>query len=352
MLVYNYHSLKMLEQQPTSRIRQIVPPVDQGAAILNNALLIDGQKAAPAILEKVADFPIRRIVVFGEPGANKTTILLQLATAITQQDPSIKPQYLFYDSVLARYRQETGTTEMKPKDHHAVSNRLTHEMESTFRPKSKLDGKRPIQFLELVGMSRQDRGVSTLRKAAARTTNISPIERDTLAIGIVADPRSLRDAGEVRQQVRDLVNPQDVYRVLRDYRIFISRFNQGASYEQMAERIVEFFRNMAPPHKIEEVHREVMSQARQSSEEDEYRLFKQLKLPQLDFPISDAAIKTDYLLSLSYMQTHMADLGLVADPLSPTPDYLRDSGLTIFSPYNPNIPKVLDLAQVLEATKH
>lgn len=351
MLVYNYHSLKMLEHQPTSRIRQIVPPTDQGAAILNNALLIDGQKAAPAILEKVADFPIRRIVVFGEPGANKTTILLQLATAMTQQDPSIKPQYLFYDSALARYRQETGTTEMQSRDHQAVSNRLTREMEATFKPKPKSDGKRPIQFVELVGMSKQDRGISTLRKAAARTANISPIEKDTLAIGIVADPRSLRDAGEVRQRVRDLANPQDVYGVLRDYRIFISRFNQGVSYKQMAERIVEFFRNMAPPHKIEEVHREVMSQARQRSEEDEYRLFKQLRLPNLAFPISDTTLKTEYLLSLSFMQTHMADLGLVADPLSPTPDYLRDSGLTIFSPYNPRIPKVLDLTQVLESTR-
>jgi len=337
-----------MPEKPRPKIKEVLPPTDQGATILNNTLLIDGRPAAPAILERMNDFPIRRVVIFGEPGANKTTILLQLASVITDQDPTVMPQFLFYDSTLARYRKNTGVDQLHKRDHQAVSSLLTEEMEATFKPDPQPDGTKPIQFVELVGMSKQDRGVSTLRHAAERTLTTSPIEKDTLALGIVADPRSLRDAGEVRQRIRALETPEDVYEILKEYRIYISRFPQVEHSAQMAERIVDFFRNMAPPNKIDEVHKEVMDQARERAEEDEYRLFKQLRLPRLSFPITDVDVKTQYLLSLSHMQTHMAELGLVADPLSPTPDHIRDSGLTIFSPYNPRAPKVLDLSMVLK----
>lgn len=316
-------------------------------AVLKSTLLLNHESASDFIIEKVTDFPIKRIIIFGEPGANKTTITLQLASELTKKYPDIEPDFIFYDNALAKAKEDLGVKQLAKHQYPLVSNILTNQMRERF-PRNSGEGKRVIQFIELVGISLNDRGVSTLRYAANRAREQDVMEQDTLIVGVTADSRSLKDAGKMRKAVSELDNPTEVFDLLKSYNNHISDYPKDKPVDEIAKEIIGFFGKMATQKRIQVVHNEVMTQANRRATEDEYRLFRLLKIPNLPFPIEDRETLKKYLLGAAFLETYLYELGLKRDPYELNPDYLRDLGIIIFSPYNPSIPKVIDLSKALE----
>lgn len=323
---------------------------EQDNAVFNSTLLLNGESASENIIERVIDFPdIKRIIIFGEPGANKTTILLQLASELIKHDSSIEPNYIFYDNALAQVKQRLGLANLTTRaQYDLVSNIISNEMHDGFPEESKDESSRPIQFVELVGISAKNRGTSTLKEAAERVKDQGPMTQDTLFIGVAADVRSLKDAGKMRKAVTELENPAEVFDLLDSFNTHVVDYPKDIPLQEVGEKIIEFFSRMASEARIEMVHREVMAQAKLSTAEDDDRLFKILKLPALPYPIETIEAKNGYLLNAAFLQEYLQRLGLKPD-MYDLSFKLKDKGLVVFSPYNPKIPKNIDLSKALKS---
>lgn len=316
-------------------------------AVFKSTLMLNHASASEFIVEKVMDFPIKRILVFGEPGANKTTFTLQLASELTKKSPDIEPDFIFYDDALAKVKEDFGVSQLARHQYPLVSRILTNQVIERL-PKEQDKEKRVIQFVELVGISLNDRGTSTLRYAANRIKGQNPMEQDTLIIGIAADSRSLKDAGKMRKAVAELEQPLEVFDLLKQYNNHISDYPKNTPVDQVAKNIVGFFGRMATEERIQIVHNEVMTQASRRAAEDDNKLFRMLKIPDLPYPIQDRETLKNYLLGTAFLQTYLSELGIKRDPYDLDPNYLKDFGIIIYSPYNPDIPKVIDLSRALK----
>jgi adenylate kinase family enzyme len=316
-------------------------------AVYKSTLLLNHESASDFITEKVLNFPIKRIIVFGEPGANKTTIMLQLASELMRKSPDIEPDFIFYDDALAKAKKDLGVNILSKNQYPLVSNILTNQIKERF-PTDQTPDKRIIQFVELVGISLNDRGTSTLREAAKRVSNQKMLEQDTLVIGVSADSRSLKYAGNMRRSISELDDHTKVFDVLKDFNTQVSDIPRNKPIDQVTKDIVDFFGRMATEERIKIVHNEVMTQATRRAMEDNNRLFRMLRVPDLPFPIEDRETLKKYLLGAAFLQTYLTELGLKNEPYDLEPSLLRDSGIVIFSPYNPNITKVIDLSRALK----
>lgn len=316
-------------------------------AVLKSTLLLNHDSASDFILEKVMNFPIKRIIIFGEPGANKTTITLQLASELKKKSPDIEPDFIFYDNALAKAKDAFGVKQLARHQYPLVSSILTNEMRERF-PNDADDHKRVIQFVELVGISLNDRGTSTLRYAAKRVKEQNLMDQDTLIVGVTADSRSLKDAGKMRKAVSELNNPVEVFDLLKSYNNHISDYPKDKPIEEVAKDIVGFFSRMATEERIQLVHNEVMTQANRRATEDNNALFRMLRVPDLPFPIEDRETLKSYLQGAAFLQTYLYELGLKRDFYELNPNLLRDLGIIIYSPYNPSIPKIIDLSNALK----
>jgi hypothetical protein len=316
-------------------------------AVARSTLLLNHESAFDFIFNKVMDFPIKRVIVFGEPGANKTTIMLQLASELMQKSPDIEPDFIFYDDALAKVKDMLRVNTLSKSHYPIVSNILSKQMKERF-PKDDEKDKRRIQFVELVGISLNDRGTSTLRTAAKRANGLAPLEQDTLVIGVTADSRSLKDAGEMRGAVADLDDPKRLFELLKGYNTFVTGIPEDKPIDETTNEIIGFFGRMASEDRIEVVHNEVMTQANRRLTEDDNRIFRMLRVPNLPFPIEDRDALKSYLQGAAFLQMYLTELGLRKDPYNMAPDYLRDMGVVVFSPYNPNIPKIMNLSRVLK----
>lgn len=318
-------------------------------AVFKSTLLLNHESASDFITDKILNFPIKRIIVFGEPGANKTTIMLQLASELMEKSKEIEPNFIFYDDALAKAKKDLGANTLSKGQYPLVSNILTNQMSNNFPIDSSSD-RRTIQFVELVGISLNDRGTSTLRRAAKRVSGQNMLEQDTLIIGVTADLRSLKYAGQMRKSITELDDHSKVFDVLEDYKTHVSDIPRDKPIEQVASEIVQFFGRMASEDRIKIVHNEVMTQANRRAIEDDYRLFRMLRVPELPFPIEDRETLKNYLLGAAFLQTYLSELGLKSEPYDLEPNLLRDLGIVIFSPYNPNITKVIDLSRALKSS--
>lgn len=325
-----------------------INPVSRNA-IYKSTLLLNHESASDFITDKVLNFPIKRIVVFGEPGANKTTIMLQLASELMRKSPDIEPDFIFYDDALAKAKKDLGVKILSKNQYPLVSNILTNQIKESF-PSDPSSDKRIIQFVELVGISLNDRGTSTLRKVSKRVSNQPLLEQDTLVIGVSADSRSLKYAGKMRKSIAELDDHRKVFDLLKDYNTYVSDIPRDKPIEQISREIVDFFGRMATEDRIRIVHNQVMTQATRRAMEDNNRLFRMLRVPELPFPIEDRETLKKYLLGTAFLQTYLTELGLKHEPYDLEPNLFRDFGVIIFSPYNPNIPKIIDLSRALKSS--
>ncbi len=324
------------------------PNLENPNEVFNNLLELTGEPAAPKIIERDFDCPdIRRIIIFGEPGANKTTILLQLATELISIDHSIEPKFVFYDNAVARVKSEVGIPNLRTRAHFDLASQiLSAEMDKSLISGTENKTSRPIQFVELVGIGAKNRGKSSLKGAAEKVRDQSPMTQDTLIIGVAADERSLKDAGTVRKAVAELEDPLQVFDLLSTFNIHLTDYPKDIPLRTAAERIIEFFGKMAAESRIDIIHREVAALARQKSAEDDDRLFRILRLPTLKYPIEEIGIRKSYLLNAAFLQAYLEEMGLKRNMYDASFG-IEDKGLVLFSPYNPEIPKNIDLSQVL-----
>lgn len=317
-------------------------------AVFKSTLLLNHESASDFITDKILNFPIKRVIVFGEPGANKTTIMLQLVSELMKKSPDIEPNFIFYDGALEKTKKDLGVDILSKSQYPLVSSILTNQIQESF-PTNSSSNKRAIQFVELVGISLSDRGTSTLRHAAKRVSNQDLLEQDTLVVGVAADLRSLKHAGEMRKTIAELDDHKKVFDVLRGYNTHVSDFPKDKPLEIVTREIVSFFGRMASEKRIKIVHNEVMTQAQRRATEDDNRLFRMLRVPKLPFPIEDRKTLKKYLLGTAFLQTYLSELGLKNEPYDLNADLFKDLGIIIFSPYNPDIPKVIDLSRALKS---
>ncbi|OGY08432.1 MAG: hypothetical protein A2782_02095 [Candidatus Blackburnbacteria bacterium RIFCSPHIGHO2_01_FULL_43_15b] len=165
---------------------------------------IEGSLVGSSIVSAVLGLPtVKRVIIFGEPGANKSTVLGQLIREVTVlSGGKIAPTTVMFDEVIKSCVEEFG--------HHSgwdgqvwdeVSRRLQEKIET---PSQDIyPSRREVKFIEVVAVHKKgairDRGAKVLKYFSNLALKEPVNAPETIFIAIVADPRSQEQTGKLRE---------------------------------------------------------------------------------------------------------------------------------------------------------
>ncbi|MBI2268353.1 MAG: hypothetical protein HYU80_02780 [Candidatus Blackburnbacteria bacterium] len=231
-----------------------------------------------------------RVVVFGEPAANKSTILGQLVREVTiLSGGRIAPTVVLFDQVLVdcqlefgKPRQEWGTEEWDRFDRW-VEKRIEEPAEGVG------PSRRHVRFVEIVGLRGKgvpnNRAVTTLENLARRARQEPEDAPKTLIVAVAPDSRSQYRTGIMRERVLS-VQPEEVLGVLRcEFNIEPVGLSETDAY-RAGVFLQEKVRSMARAEDIGRIRSEMLCEARSwscglSAEEFAaiWRLFDLIRMP-------------------------------------------------------------------------
>lgn len=304
---------------------QLEEPNRRDNEVLYGLTNIAGKKMGEHILETIMDTPsIRRVIVFGEPGSNKTTVIGQLAHELRRRSQTtLNVDLLYYDDVFKDMKspENLGPREMwGEREWELFSDELYSRIEDK-TPRDEGEKREGILLVENVAVGTVDRGFGALSRIADETRRQDQFQFDTYFIGLVPDARSQERAGTMRKVIAQTKNSQVIPRLKSEYNIIpVSR---ERDIVKLGKRIKEIFAKMGPQDKIEEISQEVMDEAMRILEfEDQGRtVFQSVLLPPSAKEL-DTIEQQKYLMKAYYMKTLRAKLELPAD-----------RAVAVFSPY-------------------
>lgn len=181
---------------------------------------IEGKPIGVDIVSRIIKTPtIDTVVIMGEPGANKTTILQQLVREmIILTGGKIAVSTTLYDEIL----KEVATEVKIPRGEWPPSywTDFSRKMHKSIRTKPEnvknIPGRRHIRIAEIVGLSitgGRDRAVSALNTLAAEMRLEPDSAPKTLLIAIAPDRRSQQRAGDIREAIM-ATPPEKVHQML------------------------------------------------------------------------------------------------------------------------------------------
>ncbi|MBI2590456.1 MAG: hypothetical protein HYW33_01045 [Candidatus Blackburnbacteria bacterium] len=167
---------------------------------------IEGKPAGLHIVSTILNTPsIRNVFIFGEPGANKSTVMGQLVReVVVLSKMKIAPTIVLFDEVVKDCMEEFGHhTTWNGQVWTEVSRRLQERVET---PSADIySHRREVKFIEVVAVHKEgaarDRGAKALKyfAEAARKNSAANHPPESIFIAVVADSRSQKQTGEIRE---------------------------------------------------------------------------------------------------------------------------------------------------------
>lgn len=218
-----------------------------------------GEQVGSEILDRINSPETSRVVVLGEPGNGKTTLVSELLAAsdnlnsLTGSHSRI--DVFFYDKFLAREQSEVKIPfdEWDPPQWFRFNWKM-HERLSRARNRS---GRHGLQVIELPGVGytrNKNRGVTCMELLARES---SQRENDTLFLFMVRN-RAIQDkAARIRGAVRDIPSIE-VADFLARNNVFIKGVEEG---RRGGEKIKKLFSKMGKDVHIDAIRREESNKA-------------------------------------------------------------------------------------------
>lgn len=258
---------------------------------LNNLSSFNGELIGGAIAERIVIDPsINTVVLFGEPGAGKSTIQSQLVESINRLAAAEIPMYFVrYEDAMAQTEDQTRLPRRwwSNREYLRMSTNLTYAIDS--QNSSRLSEPRSLLFVETVSLVAEDgldRAVTTLAILARQQGLLE--KPNTLFLGIIADPRAQKRAGLIRGEIND-IEDGDVIDYLRErYHLVISGIDGSADGGSKVKRIIQ---RQAIIERMYEISRQVLLRAFSwlSTSENE-QLASNIWLPQETNLLDPAAV--------------------------------------------------------------
>ncbi len=203
--------------------------------------------------QEVVGGSLHRIVIDGEPGTGKSTLLYQSDEKFRAK--GIPTQIVAHDGLLARTVKITGVpyTEWGPP-HRAIFSDIIFEALSS-RPEGTL------QLVEAVTVGEQERGQTALHKLS----QFKGEHTRTKIIGLIPNLELQDRSARLRSRVLDQENEirdQDVEAILdREFGVQIEGWSSDTSDRKKGKLIKGAVAKMAPPQIIESIRAEVFRRA-------------------------------------------------------------------------------------------
>jgi hypothetical protein len=328
----------------TKEIEQIKLWIDEflsqeieGAEILLALRGIDGSEVGRKILKEIiVNNRIRKVAIFGEPGANKSTVLFQLGKWL--QLLGISVRYTMYDDVLAEAESVMGErTKWGSSEWSEFSKLMKDAVCRCDQTLQRQDG-RHVQLIETMSMGARfprDRAISTLEWIA----NDAKENLDSLIVGIVPDYRSQEEAGNLRSMI-STSPPTQVLQILNDFGIEILDLNEygidvtkKSQLKVIGAKIKASFLKMGKKENIEVINQEVFKLAHEditNNMTDWLEYYLSFPLPE-SIQIDDFVQQTVYKSKAFHMRRLInTEIGL---------NLPTDQGIVAFSPYVPLVER-------------
>lgn len=262
------------------REQEVIPREEQLVRILYGLVNVEtGQKIGKSIADTILTNPfIRRVVVVGEPGVHKSTMIENLAYELKRRG-KILSSFVFYDDVLAETERQLGSREEWSDDAwHELSKNMLKAFGQTLDTSQE---QRQVQIVEIMGMSKEggkDRAVTALQVLAKESRDEDPNELSTIFVAIAPTSKSQRKTMMLRRAIQD-VEARDVLNFLdNESNMFYigaralarklareaEESGKRSSYyiELFGRNIKKKFQRMGAADKIAQMHEEILSDAR------------------------------------------------------------------------------------------
>lgn len=206
------------------------------------------------ILSRGLNWHTRRVVVFGEPGANKTTFIGQLRQAMEKRGKTISE--IHYDSEIPDdITRNTWTAE----DWINFSSRFYNKILDLTPAKKQEDQVLLVETLS-VG-TKFDRAVSTLERIASDSAKQGE-RSETVFVGIVPDPRTQAKTGRIRDLMASGEIPDDqIIDILARRFKTVVPYHPGLTREEAGKIVRGIFLKAGPNYKIKIISNEVLDEA-------------------------------------------------------------------------------------------
>ena len=287
--------------------------------------------AGAEILSYVAQHPtIDTIIVMGEPGANKTTVLYQMVRELTFLfgPDKVRFEECLYDQVMKSSAEAMDV----PRPEWGPSNwtEFARMLYEAIRAPMPEDERRVIRVSEVVGLSlvgEKDRGVTALEEIAKEMCAEDLNAPKTLILAIPPDARSQNRASLIREAVLK-AEPRDVYRLLvNDCRII----PEGMGVEDTEEggaKLQQIVSLMAGEKILQVAKDDVMKEVREW-----YNRISSVELREVDqvlLPESAKDMNPGYRFLYQLKTAHLDSLLHIKYGLS------SQQARVVFSQYTPN----------------
>lgn len=288
---------------------------------------IHGNPMGPELVRYIITTPsIERIIVFGEPGANKSTIVGQLVGELVRLTGGyLAPEVVQFDEVMSRYESVFGRSRevWDRREWNTFSDGVTQEIRTSPR-QDYHSSRRGVKVIEIVGeqgldehgnLALRNRAASTLFDIAHDLRAEAPNTPKTLVIGLIPDPRSQERTGLIRKatasaQASEVLNIwQSQFHVAPAGLLHLPSEEVGKILKVLVER-------MANPVGVIRMQDEMYRLARRwyrGLERIRRIAVKQMTLPEGVLELSPEEIKT-YRLKSAWMVHHLySTLGMPPD---------------------------------------
>lgn len=266
------------------REREVVSREEQLVRILYGLVNVEtGKRIGRSIADTIFTTPsIQRVVVIGEPGVHKSTMIENLAYELRRRG-KISSSFVFYDDVLAETERQLGSREgWSDNDWRELSKNM---LEAIGQTPSAAQEQRQVQIVEIMGMSKEggkDRAVTALQVIAEQARNESPDELSTIFVAIAPTYKSQQKTMMLRRAIQH-VEARDVLSFLdKQFDMFYigakslakelaRKTGKRATYyiELFGRNMKNRFQRMGAADKIAQIHEEILNEARRLMDDPE-----------------------------------------------------------------------------------
>lgn len=306
--------------------QEIIPREERLVRVLYGLVDVEtGQRVGRSIADTILAKPsIRRVIVIGEPGVHKSTMIENLAYELKRRG-KISSQLVFYDDLLAETENELGSREgWGDEDWHKLSKNIL----KAIGPISAIQqDPRQVQIIEIMGMSKEggkDRAVTALQTLANEVREESPTELSTLFVAIAPTHKGQQKTMMIRRSIQH-VSDAEVFDFLdNQFNMFYigahtlaKRLSQqtgkSPSYymELFGRNIKARFSKMGAEDKILQIHREILEGARGLIQEPALAAQARiLKIAPSSYDIGELEQNTERVVAYHLLHKVRVELGL------------------------------------------
>lgn len=311
------------------RERDVIPREEQLVRILYGLVNVEtGQKIGKSIADTILTNPsIRRVVVVGEPGVHKSTVIENLAYELKRRG-KILSGFIFYDDVLAQTERQLGSREGWSDDGwHELSRNMLKAIGQTVDTSQE---QRQVQIVEIMGMSKEggkDRAVTALQTLAEQSRDEDPDELSTIFVAIAPTSKSQRKTMMLRRAIQH-VEARDVLSFLdNEFNMFYigaralarklaRETDKKSSYyiELFGRNMKKRFQRMGAADKITQVHDEILSDAQRLMDNPEnFKKALEIAIPSSSYGLDARDQDMERVVAFHLVHKLRTQLGLTPD---------------------------------------